>query len=253
MPRTTDGPQWAQELVAEISAEFHPELPTPKLTWNQSRRVGYRRLSSGRAGSYEQSPRARIHVTAGNDRTDARMAVLHELAHWTLPSGCRHGPEWAARAFDLYARHDLIDYAIHWERREQSAFHALARERVPARYDADGALAEPCFGCKCNHAAYEVRISSAKDRRRILKSAARPHASPAMAIERKQRFLRYTRKYRVQDEWLRYNAWDPSVQYELDHQQLYTAFYNRRMGELNEMDYGLHEWFEARDRAAAVA
>ena len=68
-------PKWAERLVLEALVYLEGQgykPPVPTITW----RKGNSHCSSGRAIGKE-----RIVVTAGKDRTDAKLVVLHELAH----------------------------------------------------------------------------------------------------------------------------------------------------------------------------
>ena len=253
MPRTTDGPQWAQELVAEITGKFHPDLPTPSLTWNQSRKKAYRQLSSGRASSYEYAPLARIHVTAGERAIDVRMALLHEIAHWTLPTEALHGPEFAARAFDLYDEYGALDYALHWERRNQTAFHKLTRERLPSLFHEDGTFVDPCYACGVDHRPRTVEVTAKKQRKLILRGCARNASlKPATSEASKQMYLKYARLFQIQDEWLNWVAAFPATQYDENHHRDHDVFAIRREDELCAAAFGQDEWYEARHRALRI-
>ena len=72
-------PKWAQELLIDACIYLGID-DLPALDW----RHGRRRCSSGRC--YGKS---RILVTAGTDRTDAKMVLLHELAHAATPPEIR--------------------------------------------------------------------------------------------------------------------------------------------------------------------
>lgn len=74
-------PNWAQDLVIEASIylEAHGrKVALPVISW----RHGARRSSSGHANPKGKT----ITITAGHDRTDQKMVLLHELAHIVI--GC---------------------------------------------------------------------------------------------------------------------------------------------------------------------
>mgnify|MGYP001595901362 FL=1 len=67
-------PKWAQSLCLDALTWWERQghtTPNPSLTW----RRGSSRQSSGRANDKS------IVVTAGTYRTDAKMVLLHEMAH----------------------------------------------------------------------------------------------------------------------------------------------------------------------------
>ena len=135
-------PKWAQELIITVAIDYGRDK-LPDVTWRRRHqparhdsRHGYERQagtqSSGRAwgpvmpdriGSYA-TPRwdwaaGRIVVTAGTDRMDQRLVLLHELAHWLSPPKEHHGSEWWALACQLYRRYKVpIRFAERRERRK---------------------------------------------------------------------------------------------------------------------------------------
>jgi hypothetical protein len=102
-----DAPAWARTLVLAICAEAG--APTPRLTWRNRDRP----TSSGVA----RRSLGAISVVAGRDPMDARLTLLHELAHWLAPAARRrsrrrvahHDRAFYAIAFDLYRRHGVPD------------------------------------------------------------------------------------------------------------------------------------------------
>ena len=236
MPRTTDGPQWAQELVAEITTELVPDVATPRLTWN-SRRKGtpYNMFCTGRAGSY-QWPGSRIHVTAGTWDTDVRMCLLHEIAHWTLPVEAKHDSSWAARAFDLYKEYGSLEHALHWERSRQVTFHALTRKEMPSRFLADGTLGEKCFGCPSHHRSHEIEVTSKTWRKRILQSLI-----DGQMLGGQERYAVYVRRFKIQDEWLERTVKDPALMFHPEGAKQYQNFFNQREQALADHDFTRRE------------
>lgn len=94
-------PAWAAKLLADVWAAYAPNTPVPTLRWR--RRAGFG--SSGRSW-----PRMRhIVVTAGRDRHDARIVLLHEVAHclrglWPHGSRAGHDDLYWVLAWLLYSR-----------------------------------------------------------------------------------------------------------------------------------------------------
>ena len=75
-------PLWAQNLVLDACLWWENQGNTsrlPTLKWRHSRHF----FSSGHAHYGE----AEITITAGTDRHDQRMVLLHELAHILRPRG----------------------------------------------------------------------------------------------------------------------------------------------------------------------
>ena len=105
-----EAPAWARALVLAVCAEA--DAPTPRLSWrhrDRSTSSGVTRRSLGA-----------ISVVAGSDPMDARLTVLHELAHWLAPAAAaagrprhrngrvaHHGRAFYAVAFGLYRRHGV--------------------------------------------------------------------------------------------------------------------------------------------------
>lgn len=95
-------PKWVERLVTEVCTEAGADEPT--VTWRRSRDAV---LSSGRHLPSDH----RIVVTAGSDRRDQRLVVLHELAHHLTP-GVRHGDVFWAVAWRLYQQYGNAAYAL---------------------------------------------------------------------------------------------------------------------------------------------
>ena len=115
-------PKWAQDLVLTVALDAGRD-DVPELTWYRAgkRKVMYsewgfptsrahkavktkvlppRRGSSGTAWP----TLGRIHVTAGTDRKDQKLVLLHELAHWLTPKD-HHSPRFWDKAWELYRRY----------------------------------------------------------------------------------------------------------------------------------------------------
>ena len=79
-------PKWAQDLVIKVALESGLN-DLPDLIWRRSDRkytggVYHRQ----RILPYQPRP-PRIVITAGHDRIDQKLALLHELAHWISNEG----------------------------------------------------------------------------------------------------------------------------------------------------------------------
>jgi len=86
-------PKWVQDLLIEACLAFGKE-DLPEVVWRRSR------IHSNTSG-YAKPLKNRILLTAGSDHTDAKRAVLHELAHLLVPD-CRHSPAYWDKAWELY-------------------------------------------------------------------------------------------------------------------------------------------------------
>lgn len=74
-------PKWAQDLIIDACLYLGLEA-IPVVNWRHRKA----KSSSGRAW-YPRPPRneGRIIINAGTDRIDARLTILHELAHIAVP------------------------------------------------------------------------------------------------------------------------------------------------------------------------
>lgn len=96
-------PAWAADLIERVCAD-HGRRP-PMVTWWQ--RDDWR--SSGTTYKAE----GRIHVTAGTSEEDARLVLLHELAHWLGRPGWHHRRPFWELVWRLYERYGVdLDWAI---------------------------------------------------------------------------------------------------------------------------------------------
>jgi hypothetical protein len=94
-------PAWAVRLVSETCEARGIKAPT--LTW----RKGSGLSSSGRYYATED----RITITAGSDRQDQRLVLLHEIAHHLTPKA-HHGEAFWRVAWALFREHRLTRYAL---------------------------------------------------------------------------------------------------------------------------------------------
>lgn len=100
-------PPWATALVAAVCADVG--VAPPRLAW--------RRRASDHSTGVARRDTGLVSVRAGTDALDQRLTLLHELAHWLVPSARRrrgrraqhHGRDFYATAFELYRRHGIAD------------------------------------------------------------------------------------------------------------------------------------------------
>jgi predicted metal-dependent hydrolase len=90
-------PKWAQDLAINalvyLESKGH-NIEVPPIRWRRSK---YYKSSSGVCYQHHH-----ITITAGKDRRDAKLVLLHELAHWVLPDREHHGNMFWRTVFDLY-------------------------------------------------------------------------------------------------------------------------------------------------------
>jgi hypothetical protein len=116
-------PVWVQKMINQTAKDW--SVPVPPIKWRRSKINNW---SSGRTFHH------RIVVTAGKDRQDQKLVLLHELAHWIMkhgpePDGWGHTAAFWRVAFDLFAEHKLIKYATSREGRNW----ALAKTEAKIR------------------------------------------------------------------------------------------------------------------------
>ena len=93
----SNAPQWARDLYLQVMLDNGVESPPP-LRWRRSKT---HRLSSG-STAYNGS---RVVVTAGKDRRDQRLVLLHESAHVLTIEDRAHSERFWITAFALYKRY----------------------------------------------------------------------------------------------------------------------------------------------------
>jgi hypothetical protein len=100
-------PAWARELIDAVCADAGVDPPGV---------VRWRRRSGPHASGVTRPSLSLISVSAGGDELDARLTLLHELAHWIGPRPRRvrrraahHDRAFYARAFPLYRAHGIPD------------------------------------------------------------------------------------------------------------------------------------------------
>lgn len=111
-----DIPKWAADLLARIEAEEHVRVGA--VTWRRST-TSRHDLSSG----HTWPARRAIVITAGKNRADQRLVLLHEVAHvWRVqfPGGLRaaHDREMWRLAWTLYRKYATSTTVRHILERE---------------------------------------------------------------------------------------------------------------------------------------
>lgn len=121
-------PLWAARLARRVISDAGQRKPFT-LEW----RATPRRFSSGQAW-----PRARrIRIEAGTERADARMVLLHELAHLLCPEDAAHGPIFWKTAWRLYRRHRVpIRHAL-WSEGSYRAGAVRAAKKAGVRVSSE--------------------------------------------------------------------------------------------------------------------
>ena len=100
-------PAWAGELIDTVCADAGVDPPSV---------VRWRRRSGPHSSGVTRPSLSVISVSAGSDELDARLTLLHELAHWIAPRPRRvrggmahHDRAFYSRAFPLYRAHGIPD------------------------------------------------------------------------------------------------------------------------------------------------
>ena len=100
-------PAWASELIEAVCTDAGAEAPSV---------VRWRRRSGPHSSGVTRPSVGMISVNAGSDELDARLTLLHELAHWIAPRPRRvrggmahHDRAFYSRAFPLYRAHGIPD------------------------------------------------------------------------------------------------------------------------------------------------
>lgn len=117
-------PLWANQLTAQVCEAAG--VKTPQLRWRTKPKSFH---STGRT-TYPniQVPNGRITVTAGYDKRDQLLVMLHELAHHLTPKSFHNADFWAM-AFDLYEVYNIAEYAA----TREHGYKAGARAEIAAR------------------------------------------------------------------------------------------------------------------------
>ena len=94
-----DPPQWAQDLTLRVALDEDRDT-LPAITWRRSR---WSDMSSGHSKNEEDA----ITITAGKDRKDQKLVLLHELAHWLMPKNESHSPAFWDKTWQLFRRYGV--------------------------------------------------------------------------------------------------------------------------------------------------
>ena len=84
-------PKWAQDLVIQVCLKYDKE-DLPEIVWHQAEKL----QSSGRAW-YDKN---KIVITAGHNRIDQKLVLLHELSHLLVRG--HHSAHFWDVAWELY-------------------------------------------------------------------------------------------------------------------------------------------------------
>jgi hypothetical protein len=112
-------PKWVDKLTAEVFERAG--RPAPRVVWRRSK---YNYYSSGTYYSWDHH----LAVTAGSDRTDQKLVLLHELAHALTP-GHGHDERFWETAWRLYRIHKVpLRCAQKREATHRAIYRKVARE-----------------------------------------------------------------------------------------------------------------------------
>lgn len=126
-----NAPLWAQRIITEVCEE--EGIEEPEVNWrHKTGRMAFSPYSSGHANEN------RLTLTAGADRKDQRLILLHELSHVIRGAKARsykHDADFYAKMFELVWRYGpSIGYAKSRERtykpRGMKAGYRLYRQNV---------------------------------------------------------------------------------------------------------------------------
>lgn len=105
-------PMWAQDLVIKVAIdEGRDDLPD--VMWRRAGKLQYSQWRPFESTGVTHMYKNKITITAGTDRRDQKLVILHELAHWLMPKGENHGSLFWDKAWQLYRRYKVpIRYAL---------------------------------------------------------------------------------------------------------------------------------------------
>ncbi len=96
-------PTWAKNIIRTVARQKRRR--PPEVTWQTTRKT------HGTAGSSEGNE---IFIREGRFRLNAKLTLLHELAHWITGNGHTH--KFWLQAWALYRQFHLpMGYALTWE------------------------------------------------------------------------------------------------------------------------------------------
>lgn len=137
-------PRWAEDLVEQVCVD-QGRTDRPRVEWKTVTYPGFERVATeptlwGEARTIlrrVRRPRSassgvtypafgRIVIRAGSDLFDARLVLLHELAHWLSPAGEGHGRRFWRKAWELYFRYTDSREGIERIRGREAAYKHLS-------------------------------------------------------------------------------------------------------------------------------
>ena len=120
-------PQWASALTARVCEDYR--LPPPNLVWRRSRPRSARSAGTVDYATGRTFPSGRIVVTAGADRKDAKLVLLHELAHYVAGTEENHNAVYWRMAWTLYRVYGVpLRYALWREHSYRKAATEVAAD-----------------------------------------------------------------------------------------------------------------------------
>ncbi len=126
-------PKWAEKLILDALVYLEEQghkVSTPIVTWRHANRHN----SSG--CTYDKE---RIVVTAGKDRTDAKLVVLHEIAHlvtesepqyWNIERAKKRGEIFPTEPTEPIIVRNISHTAKFWD----TAWQLYRWAKLPVRY-----------------------------------------------------------------------------------------------------------------------
>ena len=137
----TKKPKWAEEIILSVCKEYN--LSEPKVNWRRShkQKKGFytesngnnipifkpkRYFSSGVAYTTENE----ISITAGSERKDQKLVLLHELAHLISPKEEHHGKVFWEIAWKLYRQYKV---PINYAKEREYSYRKLAKKVLLAK------------------------------------------------------------------------------------------------------------------------
>jgi predicted metal-dependent hydrolase len=120
-------PDWAKALTHRIASDYEFE-EVPPIRWRESRINMQTAGSTHWEGTRANGKHRNISILAGRNVNDARLVLVHELAHWSLPPKCGHNRRFWRRCWEMYERYGVnLDYAYNREK----SYKMKAAEEAP--------------------------------------------------------------------------------------------------------------------------
>ena len=118
-------PQWTKQFIADAIAELNNlgyECEIPNINWRKPTVNKYNFVDDTvsrirRKDSSGVTYQKHITICLGSDRVDAKLVILHEIAHWALPWKEHHSPRFWDLAWWLYRKFNMpIRYCLEREK-----------------------------------------------------------------------------------------------------------------------------------------